>query len=350
MEKILIFFSIGIGDALMALPSVREFVSGNEKEFYAFTLSPVVKEIAEKSCLFKKVFYIDFFGQNKIKSFLEILRIRKNRFEKGILLFPSNHFVYRIVLKLLCSGRLYFHQYIRREKISLNFLASKTIEQSGKEHSTVENFKLLEAVFGISKKRDYGLFLPGEVVRNKQNRFTIGIHAGSDTLKNLSCKRWPYFKELVAKINEEADVDFYLFGNSSEYDLNDSIAEGFNNVFVVKEKKFFDSVGMISKCDIFISNDSGLLHTAAALSIPTISIFGPTNEKYTAPLNKFSVVITNNISCRPCYEYSKEMLVCKNTNKYECIRDISPDIVKLEFFNLFEELKKINLNGKDNLH
>ena len=57
---------------------------------------------------------------------------------------------------------------------------------------------------------------------------------------------------------------------------------------------------MIARCNLFLSNDSGLMHVAGALGIPTIAIFGSTNPVTTSPAGEKSVVIHHDVACGPC--------------------------------------------------
>jgi heptosyltransferase-2 len=72
-----------------------------------------------------------------------------------------------------------------------------------------------------------------------------------------------------------------------------------------------------------ISNDSGLLHVAAALGTPSIGIFGPTSPWHWAPLNPLAAIIetASELPCRPCHKP-----VCRQRH-HRCMRDISPDQV-----------------------
>jgi heptosyltransferase-2 len=72
-----------------------------------------------------------------------------------------------------------------------------------------------------------------------------------------------------------------------------------------------------------VSNDSGLLHVAAALGIPAIGIFGPTSPWHWAPLNPLAATIeaTVKVECRPCHKP-----VCRLVH-HRCMREISPDQV-----------------------
>ncbi len=63
-----------------------------------------------------------------------------------------------------------------------------------------------------------------------------------------------------------------------------------------------EAIALMSRCRLFISNDSGLMHVAGALGIPLVSIFGSTNPNTTSPAGKRSVVIYKHVECSPCLE------------------------------------------------
>jgi len=58
-------------------------------------------------------------------------------------------------------------------------------------------------------------------------------------------------------------------------------------------------VGLMARCRVFVSNDSGAMHLAAAIGCPVVAIFGPTDERVTRPLGDHDV-ITERVFCRPC--------------------------------------------------
>jgi heptosyltransferase-2 len=60
-------------------------------------------------------------------------------------------------------------------------------------------------------------------------------------------------------------------------------------------------VGVLARCSAFVSNDSGAMHVAAALGVPLTAIFGPTDERETAPVGPGARdVILRDVFCRPC--------------------------------------------------
>ena len=69
------------------------------------------------------------------------------------------------------------------------------------------------------------------------------------------------------------------------------------------------------------------MHTAAALQVPSVNIFGPTNSVYTEPYKAEHIVIKKDYDCTPCYEYSRIPLKCNQTEKYKCLKDITVEEV-----------------------
>ena len=57
---------------------------------------------------------------------------------------------------------------------------------------------------------------------------------------------------------------------------------------------------VLAQCAAFVSNDSGAMHVAAAAGVPVIALFGPTNERETAPLGARAAVLSAQVWCRPC--------------------------------------------------
>jgi heptosyltransferase II len=77
--------------------------------------------------------------------------------------------------------------------------------------------------------------------------------------------------------------------------------------------------GLLASCDVFVSNDSGAMHLAAAVGVPVAAIFGPTNERVTAPLGDHDVII-HQVFCRPC-------MLRDCPIDHRCMRRVSADTV-----------------------
>jgi heptosyltransferase-2 len=80
-------------------------------------------------------------------------------------------------------------------------------------------------------------------------------------------------------------------------------------------------MALIEKCALFITNDSGLMHVAAALNVPLVGIFGSTNPVTTGPLGINSRVVQVSMDCSPCLNSE-----CPKDH-FNCMAQISVDRV-----------------------
>jgi heptosyltransferase II len=139
----------------------------------------------------------------------------------------------------------------------------------------------------------------------------------------LKEKRWAVnnYVELAKKISNELKIKVVFVGNKTDGKLLDKYSEIFNNNIINCCGKFSlnSTAALLRKSKLFISNDSGLMHLAAANDVPVIAIFGPTIKEKNRPFSKNSIVISKNYDCQPCYKFNKKIF-CK---KFNCLNDIT---------------------------
>jgi len=117
-------------------------------------------------------------------------------------------------------------------------------------------------------------------------------------------KRW--FPERFAAVGdrliEDLSAQVLLFGSREDGKSADLVQQHANHRFInlAGKTNLKEAIAVISRCSLFISNDSGLMHVAGALNIPTVAIFGSTNPVTTSPVGERSVVIYKGASCSPC--------------------------------------------------
>jgi heptosyltransferase-2 len=349
-KRCLIFFTVGIGDSLMVTPTLESLKPfKDEFEFDALVMSSPIKDILSGNDLFNKVHFIDFLNSGSLKSFGKILKLRKEKFDRSILVFPSNHFKYQIVHFLLGAKQRYSFEYQERTFPDLYFLSQNRLIEDRKVHAVENNYKLFEFALGKELDRtspmkitinEASLKFADEFISKNSlvDKMIIGIHAGSDLFKNMINKRWDHEKygELAKKFAADK-FHILIFGGKSEYELNDKIKNiSPENTTVVKGTNFLKSCALINKCKCFISGDTGLMHTAAALQVPSINIFGPTNSIYTEPYKAEHIVVKKDHGCIPCYEYSRTPLKCNQNEKYKCLKNITVDEVYKETMKLLD--------------
>jgi heptosyltransferase-2 len=83
--------------------------------------------------------------------------------------------------------------------------------------------------------------------------------------------------------------------------IESALPAGARVISLIGRTSLAELIGVVSRCAAFVSNDSGAMHVAAALGVPVTAIFGPTDERVTAPAGTGAVdVIMRSVFCRPC--------------------------------------------------
>src|ERR1700750_3173360 len=139
-------------------------------------------------------------------------------------------------------------------------------------------------------------------------------------------KRWTYYPE-AARLLAQQGLDVWVVGGPGEKALaTEIVASGGSRVRDLTGTDLRNGILAIAAASAAISNDSGLMHIAAAIGTPTMGIFGPTSPYHWAPLNGLAATIQTKttVPCQPCHRP-----VCTQ-NDHRCMRDIpSSDVVAM---------------------
>lgn len=138
-------------------------------------------------------------------------------------------------------------------------------------------------------------------------------------------KRWPQekFADLVGTLVEELGLKVILVGDENDVAVCGHIAKYHKNkILDLSAKTTITQLSyLLKKSKLLITNDSATLHLASYLNIPTIAIFGPTNEFKYGPWSDIASIVKKDIFCRPC-----EKAQCKFNNS-ECLNLIKTEDV-----------------------
>jgi len=97
---------------------------------------------------------------------------------------------------------------------------------------------------------------------------------------------------------------------------------------VIKTEKFLQSIAIMKRCNVFVTNDSALMHVASALGLKVIAIIGPTNKHYIHPWKTEHKIVSLNLDCAPCFFYSPKPLTCSRQDvQFKCIKELDVDMV-----------------------
>jgi len=117
-------------------------------------------------------------------------------------------------------------------------------------------------------------------------------------------KRWfpERFAAVADRLIRDEGASILLFGSTGDKPAAAAVARhaAGSLVDIAGQTGLKEAIAVMARCDLFISNDSGLMHLAAALGVPTVAIFGSTNPIATGPVGKRSVIVRRDIDCSPC--------------------------------------------------
>ena len=140
-------------------------------------------------------------------------------------------------------------------------------------------------------------------------------------------KQWPveYYAQLAAMLVARG-YQVWVFGSAKEQDLGDRIVQGdsADRYNLCGKTGIVDVVDLISCAEQVVSNDSGLMHIAAAMDVRVTVIYGSSTPDYTPPLNDSAQVIYKRLACSPCFART-----CKYGH-YDCLRKITPEEARIQ--------------------
>ncbi len=130
-------------------------------------------------------------------------------------------------------------------------------------------------------------------------KILIGIHPGSGSKQ----KCWPIerYAELLVWLHKEMDVQPFLISGPADIGIIEELQERVKGGFVLLDRMPLPYLAaVIKRCNLFIGNDSGITHVAAAAGTRTLAIFGPTDPNMWGPRGKQVKILFRETPCSPC--------------------------------------------------
>ena len=288
------------GDLLATVPLFRAIKETYPDSETTIIVSPQNYYAVTKNEYLDRVFIFDKKKLFKPAYFSEMLNLLREHYDAVIvpvtvaISFTSNFIARlakaetRIGAKSLNGKENKFHFFFDR-KVIMDWRIFPD------EHVSEFGLGILKPFGIITKNNKSAVFFDEEEINavrkfieekiQKKDEILIGLHVGAGKKKN----RWSLNKyiELMDQLNVEYPVKFYLTGSTGDkpeinYVKNKSGLE----VPVFMNKTIPELAAIISESDLFITNDTGVMHVAGTTETPQISIFGPTNPYNWAPLGK----------------------------------------------------------------
>jgi len=178
-------------------------------------------------------------------------------------------------------------------------------------HQSYYYLDLLQALGIATEPPDYHLFLTKAMEERATRLLTgkgwrpgeplLGIHAGAT---NSSAKRWipERYAEVGDRLAASHGARVVVLGGRKEIVLAERIRSSLRTppIYLAGETSLAELMGLVGKLNLLVTNDSGPMHLGSALSVPTVAVFGPTDERETGPLGPHCRVVRKHVECSPC--------------------------------------------------
>jgi heptosyltransferase-2 len=150
---------------------------------------------------------------------------------------------------------------------------------------------------------------------SKKDDLKIIIHAAA----SLTAKQWPLdrFAQVMRILQERFQARFVYTGSKEDSRLYKEIEQQgpFNGLNLCGITSVRENIALYRECDLFFGVDSGPMHMAAAVGVPVVALFGPTDERKWGPWGIGHVIVSKFLDCHPCKPHK-----CTDN---ECMKQIS---------------------------
>jgi len=310
LDKVKIFIEIPtwLGDAVMTTPAIENIVKTNPDAKLTIYGSYVSTRLFLHHPSVEKIFV----DESKKEGFryLNLYRDAKKVGSFDIALSFRKNFTTQYLLFFLGVKKRYIYERYTKKEIHQVKRYNDFVNKSFNINTTPDKLK----IYGYESK-------------DKTDKKLLGLNPGATY---GSAKRW--YPEEFAKVAIEMskDYDIVIFGGPNEDEIAGDIEKllvdaGVKNYQNLAAKTSVEElISGISKLDLFVTNDSGPMHLAAAFAVPTVSVFGPT--KYTETnqwMNEKGAIVTKDLECAPCMKRTCPL------EHHDCMKLISAqDVIK----------------------
>ena len=327
IDKILIIRTDGIGDMLNSTPAIALLRQNYPAAEITVLARPLNAPVLIGNPDVDRVLVLDKHGKHRpVTAKLKFYQSLRNEQFNLVVAMQTATLSHFIAFFSRASYRL--GRYQKRFKSTLTH-AWKGKYRKGETHEVDRNLALVRLVCKGEGTRSlvFNLF-PDEITQAKAHLislgvgndvFLIGIHPGGS-----SCdKRWPekQYAELAEKLVKQYDATILLLHGPNEEELTQNIQKAMQyNSITYAPKSIRELAALFSRCNMVVCNDSGPMHLAAGLDVPTVAIFGPTDHVAWKPMSENASVVRKDMPCWPCSAHK-----CKIG--WECTKKLPVEMV-----------------------
>lgn len=335
-ESIYIFRFGNLGDSLVIIPALQQIYNiyqhrmiliTNEENIHVNTWS-----VLKYTMLFKK--FLNYNTKKPLSLYFLIKNIRKDKNKKILYYLCEKRSILQVIrdyifFKICGFSKIYGINAVIRNNINK---LKKNIQLESQylyylkliitiHNETNEYLSIKVPLLNIPERVNLKINMLINHLMLK-DKVLIAIGFGS----KMPAKRWPIenYKELIRKIENINDkIYFILFGDKNEYKAGELIklVNPKKIINISGETSIIESADFLSKCNLLISNDTGIMHLGSSMGVKTIAIFSSIDiEGKWNPVGENNIIFRKNIECKSCM-----LDVCPKNNL--CLRMINVEDV-----------------------
>jgi heptosyltransferase II len=333
--KILIRATNWVGDAIMALPALRAVKKKHANAEISILARPPVAELYQDQSICSELIRYDSKGEHIGWQGRERMAamLRQRKFDVALLLqnaFDAAWLAWRGKI----PERIGYARDGRRLLLTQPIAVPKLGEIPA--HEKFYYLELLRRAGWLTSSQDDGqgeLYVP-EARRAKAaetmlqagarpNAIRVAIGAGA-AYGSAKCWMPERFAEWANRLQEKIEADIILFGTTAEAGVSNAIAAAMRQkpVDLTGKTTVGELPALMSQCQLFVGNDSGAMHVAAAVGIPVVAVFGPTDPEGTGPMTTRSAMVQQKPYCSPCF-------LRRCPTDHRCMKSITPEMVEI---------------------
>ena len=307
IDKILVIRVDGIGDLLNSTPAIALLRKNYPSAEITVLACPLNASVLIGNPDVDRILVFDRDGEHR-GLFARFQFYRELRRERYQLVVAMQTAMWSHLVGFLSGAPYRLGRYQKRFRSTLTH-AWRGKYPKGETHEVDRNLELVRLICkGEGKQKLIFHLLPDEIATAKSRLASwrigsdsslIGIHPGGSSFD----KRWPekQYAELADRLAHHYNATILLLRGPGEEALTDNIQEAMQSAAISHAPETIRELGaLLSCCDLVVCNDSGPMHLAAALDVPTIAIFGPTDHVAWHPLSENAAIVRRDMPCWPC--------------------------------------------------
>ena len=320
-QKILLIRLSSLGDIVLTTPAIRAVRAHFPDAYIAMLVAKQSAEILRENPHLDEIITFDRLAKNKDTG--EMLRIIRHLRERKFTMAIDFQRKFRTEMLMYFSGAT--------ERIGKGRFCTVRVHEQGNKHATAHYFDMLHAAGIPAEDQRLELFLSEFEQLDAAQRFdTAGVADGGLKVGLFPGAGWKLrewmperFAAIGDRLVEHFNANVLIFGGPKEAELVQTVANLMNTQAIpfAGNLQVRELAACLEKCDLFLTNDTGPMHIAAAVGTPTVSLFGPGNHIRFQPLGTSHQTIRHAVPCSPCKQFTDK---CKDNI---CMKGIGVDEV-----------------------